>query len=255
MCCFSGNVQSVSNTRIFARSSVEGRQFLVYEMTFSAREDLAMILPIPVPPGSPEDAVRFLSLKDYPEFFGDLQKGFPAPQVATPKAEDGSPSPAQAPRLKVVEVGSFEASFVPAVKDFSRLDARFRLPEAVWANLPAYKDFGFAVFKLKKGGGAVHPMAFEFPRRAPAELFLPTVHIHDGKVHDRAAFDHALYCQKGTDEGWNVLEWEESPGHASGFMNLEKASGLVVGAAHVYRRDLRGEAKNEDTILKPAQEK
>ena len=37
-------------------------------------------------------------------------------------------------------------------------------------------------------------MAFDFPRAAK-KLFFPTVHIHDGKVHDKADFDHALYCQ------------------------------------------------------------
>ena len=46
MCCFSGPVQSVSNTRIFARNSGLTNQFLVYEMNFSAKDDLAMILPI-----------------------------------------------------------------------------------------------------------------------------------------------------------------------------------------------------------------
>jgi hypothetical protein len=38
-----------------------------------------------------------------------------------------------------------------------------RLPEGVWAKLPGYADFGFAVFKLKPGNAQVHPMAFSFP--------------------------------------------------------------------------------------------
>jgi hypothetical protein len=36
----------------------------------------------------------------------------------------------------VREVGSFEASYVPKIADFSRLDERFRLPVAVWKKLP-----------------------------------------------------------------------------------------------------------------------
>ena len=107
----------------------------------------------------------------------------------------------------MVEVGSFVASFVPTVKDFSRLDEQFRLPDGTWDKLPAYKDYGFAVFKLKKGEQKVHPMAFEFPRADKTRLFFPTVHIHDGKVHDQAGFDHVLYCQ-GVD---TRMRWRESP--------------------------------------------
>src|SRR5207244_10480413 len=115
MCCFSRPVERVANTHIFARSSKEGRQFLVYSMTLSAKEDLAMILPIPVPKESKDDAVRFVNLEKYPEFFADMQKGFPVHQTFSSAV--GSRA-ANAKPLPVVEVGSFEASFVPSVKDF-----------------------------------------------------------------------------------------------------------------------------------------
>lgn len=52
MCCFSKNVESVSATRIFARMMSPGHQGLAYQMNFSSAEDMAMILPIPVPPGT-----------------------------------------------------------------------------------------------------------------------------------------------------------------------------------------------------------
>ena len=58
MCCFSQKVDVVADTNIFARASKDGRQFLVYSMRFAAAQDLAMILPIPTPKDSPEDAVR-----------------------------------------------------------------------------------------------------------------------------------------------------------------------------------------------------
>jgi hypothetical protein len=48
MCCFSRPVEHVSNTSIFARPVAKGRQALVYTIQLNAREDLAMILPIPV---------------------------------------------------------------------------------------------------------------------------------------------------------------------------------------------------------------
>jgi hypothetical protein len=245
MCCFSGPVESVSSTKIFARSAPAGRQLLAYEMSFSAKDDLAMILPIPVPPGAADDAVRFLSLKEYRDFFKDLAAGFPRPA----KGDDGARKPGLAPEaapLPVVDVGDFEASFVPSPRDFSRLDARFRLPESAWDRLPAYRDFGFAVFKLKKGARTAHPMAFEFPRRDPARLFFPTVHLHDGTVKEKAGFDHALYCQAAENEFLQVNDWTESPGLASGFVNVAKAQGLVAGDRHVYLLELRGERRNED---------
>ena len=98
---------------------------------------------------------------------------------------------------------------MPAVKDFARLDERFRLPATTWDALPDYKDHGFAVFKLKSGEKHVHPMAFEFPRADHKRLFFPTVHIHDGKVHKTATFDHELYCQAG--RGRKRASWKESP--------------------------------------------
>src|SRR5436190_11979189 len=136
MCCFSQPVESVSHPRIFARSATEGRQFLAYEMQLAAKSDLAMILPLPVPPKSPEDSVKFINLKEYPGFFSDLKEGFPEPPTrGVPKADDKGPV---AKGLAVIEVGEFEASFVPTVADFSRLDERFRLPAAAWDALPGY---------------------------------------------------------------------------------------------------------------------
>src|SRR5262249_40497355 len=162
-----------------------GRQFLVYSMTYAAAADLAMVLPLPVPPNPAEDAVRFINLERYPAFFEDLRHGFP---VIETKGLWLGPRPAassSAPKLRVHEVGSFEASFVPRIVDFDRLDERFRIPRDVWDRLPAYHDDGFAVFKLKGSrsgrpagllrrlfGGAppagpatprqVHPMALAF---------------------------------------------------------------------------------------------
>jgi hypothetical protein len=199
-------------------------------MALAAADDLAMILPLPVPPNAPEDAVRFVNLENYPHFFEDLEKGFPKPPAEPASLLDMVLSASRP--LRVHDVGRFEASFVPTLADFGRLDPRFRLPESTWDQLPLYKDWGFAIFKLKvqepgrtldaleyfdestrgplarvlQVADAVrqaeghrrksfHPMAFEFPRREPGLLYFPTVHIHDGQVHPRAQFDHHLYCQ------------------------------------------------------------
>jgi hypothetical protein len=152
-------------------------------------------------------------------------------------------------KLEVFQVGDFEASFVPTVKDFSRLDQRFRLPPETWSKLPDYQPYGFAVFKLKPGAQTIHPMALSFRRNNPRKLFFPTVHIHDGKVHAKARFDHALYCQPTDDGHPAILEWQESSGQATSFLNVQKAKGIVLADQHCYRKEMRGTLPNRDTLL------
>jgi hypothetical protein len=242
MCCFSRPVSAVTDTNIFARAAKEGRQFLVYNMQLDAKEELAMILPLPVPPNPKEDAVRFINLEKYPDFFVEMNSGFPPPPPS--RTKDGAVPPPNE-TLKVVEVGSFVASFVPTQKDFSRLDPRFRLPDNAWDQIPVYKDYGFAVFQLKKGKQKVHPMAFEFPRRDPQKLFFPTVHIHDGKWTPQARFHHALFCQKSGGE--DVAMWEESQQPVGLFMKkAELSQGILDAEGHCYRVEIKGVRKNED---------
>jgi hypothetical protein len=241
-------VESVSSTQIFARPARDGRQFVVYHMHYKAAEPLAMVLPIPTPSGAADDAVKFIDLEKYDNFFADLRKGFPVPRAksALGAAPGAAPPPPNAV-LPVVEVGSFEASFVPKVADFTRLDARFRLADGVWDKLPAYKNFGFAVFKLKEGSPKLHPMAFHYPRASARTIFFPTVHIHDGAVHANADFDHTLYLQPSGSRA--PRNWEESPQPAGMFMNVEKAKGLIAADEHVYRLRITGRQKNQDTLV------
>lgn len=247
---FSGPVVDVNTTRIFARADKGDGQFLVYSMRFEAREVLAMVLPLPVKIGSGEHAVTFINLKEYPEFFDDLEKGFPAMALSRSKTKgDRDMVINSSAILEVVQVGDFEASFVPTIQDFERLDKRFRLPPGTWKQLKDYHDYGFAVFKLKPGKMSVHPMAFSFPRRDSKNLFFPTVHVHDGKVHSEALFDHVLYCQPSGDSHLELEHWTESPSHPRNFMKLDKAAGLLEPDQHCYRKGLTGHLPNRDTCI------
>lgn len=209
-----------------------------------------MILPIPVAAGTPEDGVTFINLQKYPSLFADLAKGFEPVTLSADVYAAGNRTFART--LKVEHVGSFVASFVPTVRDFGRLDPRFRLPDAAWKRLQQYEKFGFAVFQLKKGAGHVHPMAFAFPTARPDRLFFPTVHIHDGEVHPKAHFDHSLYCQVGRIGLRSFFSWEESQAPADNFITIERAQGLVTADQHVRRRKLIGNLPNEDTWLRVA---
>lgn len=260
MCCFSQTVEVVSDTSIFARG-INGHQALVYSMAYAARSDLAMVLPLPVPPRSPEDAVRFINLEDYPGFFDRLESAFPSRGDYVVMHALGAPDTTP---LVVHDVGDFEASFVPTLSDFDRLDRRFRIPAAVWDGLPTYRDFGFAVFKLRAstadGVGPrrspqlqarkVHPMAFQFPRRDPSLLYFPTLHVHDQTVHAAADFDHVLYCQPqpGWDRAVHLRDWDRSGFVADRYIAaVSMTRGLVDPAKRLYRLPLAGRRQNKDT--------
>ena len=245
MCCFSREIESVHDTQIFTRQDSQGRQFVIYAMSISSHEDVAMVLPLPVASGSGDKALTFIDLEAYPSLFDDMSAGFPA-QISSARPVAAAAGGSRM-ALAVENVGAYEASYVPTVADFSRLDKRFQLPAGTWEKLPGYAGFGFAVFKLRKGRHNVHPMAFSFPSAVPDRLFFPTLHIHDGEVHPKADFDHVLYCQgAGLKDG----EWTESPGIAAQFMKPEKTKGIVFGAHHVYKRMLRGELANTDWLVK-----
>lgn len=252
MCCFSRPVDTVSNTRILARPLADGTQLLAYGMTISAGEDLAMVLPIPVPAGSPDDAVTFIDLSAYPALFDDLDKAFPAPPMPRSRGLR-SLGAKSAPKLVVHKVGAFEASFVPTVADFSRLDERFRLPTAALQALPAIADYGFAVFQLRASGGSakeIHPMAFRFPRRDSSRVFFPTVHIHDGAVHADAWFDHALYLQSaGEPPRVRQAPWTANEQRVDRVVDVGRTAGLVDGETPVWRVKLKGALPNVDVNL------
>ncbi|MCH9680485.1 MAG: hypothetical protein K0V04_03545 [Deltaproteobacteria bacterium] len=260
----------MNGTQIFARSMPEGRQILVYGMNVAAKEPVAMILPIPVLPGAPDDAVRFIDLQGYPKFLHDLDAAFPPEEI--PAGRGGGLrlqlAPESRPLLRVHEVGDFVASFVPSTADFERLDPRFRLSDAIWDALPQYGDYGFAVFQLhdlgSRGGllgkltrriqtKTIHPMAFEFPRRDPQAVFFPTIHVHDGQVHAKALFDHHLYVQPGPDERLDLrspLEWRPNDTPLSHHLDGERTAGIVDLEANAFTMSKIGTLDNADTVVK-----
>jgi hypothetical protein len=241
MCCFSGPVKNVGKTSIFARAELgAARQQIAYSMSFSASEPLAMILPIPVLEGSVEDAVRFIDLSAYPTFFADLDRAFPT----VPTARGPVAAGAARPQLIVHEVGHLEASFVPTTNDFDRLDSRFRLPSAVWDQLPEQRSYGFVVVKLAASASAqnVHPIAFDFARRDRARIFFPTLHVHDRAVHATAAFDHTLYAQGAFPAAdW----WTASSASLGQRIDSKRAQGLVDDAP-AWKLNIFGERSNAD---------
>lgn len=253
MCCFSRAIERVEETRIYARGD-GARQLVVYEMKLAAQGDLAMVLPIPVAPGTTE--IELVDLSASPYFFSALEVSFQSELLLSKQAPSR-----HGPMLAVQRVGAFEASFVPTAADFDRLDPRFAIPSSLWARIPAVQGFGFVVFKLHEPPAsssfvdrmlgrrapsalrAVHPMAFWFPRASPERLFFPTLHVHDGDVHAQADFDHVLYAQAATPPAG----WEPSPKTFDAAM-AGPGKSLVLPRAGA-RRMLKGTLPNADTWL------
>lgn len=280
MCLFSREMEYVANTRIFARADGD-HQLLVYQMTVSDGHDAAMILPLPIPPGGSEEAVHFIGMQDSYEFFRDLAVLFIDFSESLSDEKSIIFSLGVRPYLPVQNVGEYEASFVPSLADFERLDPRFRLPPSVWSQLAMYADWGFAVFKLRlnpappklstqasrsltertRGGQPllpkrireIHPMAFRFPRRDPGQLFFPTMHVHDGAWHHEATFDHLIYAQRraaktsvapsAAGPAWQVSRQGPEPDPKTAAARLLRAHQPVV------RLELRGRFRNADTFL------
>jgi len=247
MCCFTSEVNEVSDTSIFARVDDLGFQYLVYQMKVDTPEDVAMVLPVPVRPALGAGGLEFVDFAGYPDFFEDMNLAFPPP--ASYGLSYVSAAPVPSPTLKVHKVGNFIASFVPSLADFDRLDERLRLPAGTWEKVPMYQQsgFGFAVFKLRKGRTKVHPMALRFQTSNRMKLFFPTVHIHDGEIHEYEQFDHSLYCQGNYKELADA--WSESPSLANTTIDLKKSKDFIAGDAHLFRRKINGFKANKDVIL------
>jgi hypothetical protein len=150
------------------------------------------------------------------------------------------------------------------MKDFSRLDARFKLPLQTWEQIPIYQDYGFAVFQSRSNAvrTEVHPMAFEFATRLPKSLFLPTVHIHDGQVHRTERFDHTLYVEdyrlrptQTRDLFGNRVNvsakdgLQASSGVLKQFVDVGRADGTIEPNEIAFKRRLNGIFPNVDTII------
>jgi hypothetical protein len=243
MCIFSKPVIDVSDTKIFARRD-GNMQYLAYQMNFEAKEELAMILPIPVVANSMEDVVEFKDFSKHKDLFDYLHE-ICQPRSMLLGSRGITKGSISLDTLKVHKVGSFEASFVPSLADFSRIDERFKLAPEIWNKIPQYKDYGFVVFKLNPTATTVHPMVFKFPMADKNQLFFPTVHIHDGQVHSLEKFNHVLYFQPDEYQLNSIpYRWTEASETPK-----KNFSGLLRYHNALFYYRLSGTQRNEDQWL------
>jgi len=255
MCIFRGKVEQVSKTRIYGRTTKDAIQYLVYQMEFSADDDVAMILPFPADRsrGEPE----FINLERCPKFFDKIDKAFHEPVMRSFSLTKSAGARRTRSTLRVHSVGAFEGSFVPTIRDFDRLDERFQFaPSTLDAMRELYSDFSFAVFKLKAGSNQeVHPMAFRFCTAQPDRVFYPTVHVHDGEMHETEHFDHSIYTQIPTDR--TEIEVDEarkdgtstpSDERLTQHLSIKESQGILSND-YGFRMKFKGRYRNQDVLF------
>lgn len=247
MCIFTFPTE-VSNTRIYARESPRagGRhQFLVYQMVAQASQDLAMILPLPVPTGTRESEVHFLAMDHWPQLFEHFNQLFPSLSMSL-KFSLFAPfmKRAEGAYLRRVEVGDYEASFVPTLAHFDQLDPWYCLPPETWNQLPRYADYGFAVLQTQTR----HPLRPSHGLRISTPRYGPTLLSHRAHPRRPGAFRSRLQTDLRP-PGWKTGFWHpyDHPSicalepHERPFLDLMRS---------LHRTRLTGVLPNEDTWLK-----
>ena len=91
------------------------------------------------------------------------------------------------------------------------------------------------------------------------QIFFPTIHIHDGEVHDEEEFDHTLYLQSaafdaasGDYQDRDVVNpatgFARSKGKAADFCEVDKCKDLLVADQLVHRKVMKGTLANTDIV-------
>jgi hypothetical protein len=256
MCCFSGRVESVRGTQIFARLGSDNRQFLVYEMLYQTNAPVAMVLPLPVAPNGGEQAVRFYNLQGYTKLFADLYSLFYYSEEEHPAIRRWQ----ERAKARVEQVGDFVASYVPTQTDFVRLDPRFRLPKSALRTLTQYAEWGYAVFQLRqtpRRAVRVHPMALSFPVREGGKLFFPTVHIHDGQVHEKSTSTMSIRAvgrqyRRHLTTHLLAFAMDEIETKHGGNLGHREIAGIIEARLPVHRRNCAANSRTATSGFPPA---
>lgn len=249
MCIFSNSVESVSKTSILVNRDHLGIVTTVYQMTYEASHEIAMILPVPI---ADPASFRFVDLSEYPNLIKDLDKPFNHERWLLGDTKMIGALSFSAP-LPVERVGAYDATFVPSVADMNRLDPRFSLSPALLGGLPSYIDtMSFAVFKLRAGNAQVHPMGYQYMPKNSGELFFPTFHVHHGAIPRLADYDHNLYTQARPTLGGHPVaksSWMKSPDILHAYWGGRKRPEFLRPITHIRRMTISGVHVNTDIVV------
>jgi hypothetical protein len=220
MCLFSGQIQSVSKTKILVARvhpcKLEKKrdrygiiktykvpygvpmQFTVYSNTVkhtpSESGPSAMVLPVPLIRGS--NRIKFIDMSGYADIFEDLDMMFP---TMLSRSASMSTDSAVSQTLPVMQVGSYKASLVPNIKTFDNLSDGFALNPGTAEVLQKYYGSGYAFVVCRLDEGTTehtyHPFAYTHEIRTDGQLFIPTRHYHDLAPNNPYTTYHTSYSQ------------------------------------------------------------
>lgn len=285
MCIFSGEIQSVSGTKIlvapvygckletYRKHGVDKQrkvpvgsplQLTVYSNTVShtpSDNATAMVLPVPLITGP--NRFKFVNLQNYSDLFEDLEMMFPKmrSQTRTNSADTNSTD-----EIPVVQVGSYKASLVNKLRDFSKLNGVFSLDPGTAEILRKYYATGYAFVVCQLNPDVTeftyHPFAYVHELRRDGQLFVPTRHYHDvastglyvqNAVHFEESQDLNEYYMHAInmEDKWisHAFRRKNPPKRASA--NLDWDHTIYVINANVKRNKLLGKMGSPVTPAKP----
>lgn len=202
MCIITGDTKSVSGTRIFCASTGDGRQLtvysneveLIYKMSFDgSAQNMGVAMILPVPHG--KAGVEFVDLSRYKTFFDDVDRLFPSTNDNL-GLDYSTNSLSFSDSLPVFQVGSYKASFAPALEDLQRLRFDiFSLPPNIFELLKkTYSPtFGYVVCVLDKSA-KYHPFGYIHHALSDGTLWIPAKHQHGSNYEEVFSdWSHEIY--------------------------------------------------------------
>lgn len=232
----------VNAVNLFARTFT-GEQALAIDLRFTAAEETALIVPLPVPQDGREDAVRFIPLHLYRPFFAHMGRGFEPRTDRRDKRREDHEDEEHLPRtVRFTSRVATRSLYVPSVAAFQTLCPEHVLPEALLSLRPEYADYGFAVFVLPAGDNVrIAPLGLYFRTSEPKHIYFPTFQYTGDALGSAANFDDTLYCQRA-----ELTGWDETSQSAEAFVECRHAHGLVEPDRVIQRRVLYGPLENHD---------
>lgn len=192
MCIFYYPVQEVKATRIAVFVDRDLRkQMIVYSNAVVCEGENAMILPIPRKHTDTMcKGIKLYNMETYSNFWEDvLPKESNRGMGIPPQSFGGT-------KIPIVKVGKYECSIVPKLDDLDKVD--FVIPENIKSVLQThYSDtekmsWAFLVARFKGDVSEHHPIAYVHDYVDETALFIPTRHIHDGKLSQVANYYHQI---------------------------------------------------------------
>lgn len=233
MCIIQGDTKSVADTEIFCFPSANGRdQMTVYSNAVSMHTNSnnnAMILP--VPRGSERFSVIDMSRDS--DMFQKIESCFPQKRSLS----DGF--------LAVERCGSYQYSLVPSINDFDRVDPNaFRLsPDVRQLFLQHYpRGYAFLVCKIMENQ-KFHPVGYVHPLPVGGELFVPTLHYHQGQSH-APDWDHSIYVLGNETMGMPAVSFDGLCGVAALRPHLS-----LTRPELLRKMELHGQSPNRDITV------